>query len=69
MGEVDDDIQQIALRRKWDEDWRDYFYCLDYSKEYIVTPKSDWMSISLVPCQNVHEYGFEVHEECIADRE
>ena len=69
MGPIDQDIEHSIVKRGWEENWKDYFYCLDYSKEYTVTPKSVWMSIGLLPCDSVQDYGFEVNKECIADRE
>ena len=38
MGPIDSDLEHAKMNREWDEDWKNYFYCLDYSKDLTVTP-------------------------------
>ena len=57
------------IKQEWPEDWKDYFYCLNYSDEQIVKPDlQQWMSISLTPCDKVEIYGFEINDKCIANK-
>ena len=60
----------MIKNKAWPDNWRNEFYCLNYTDDQIVKPGiQQWLSISLTPCNNVEKYGFEISEECKANKD
>ena len=44
--------------------------CLDWDQEIVLKPNYlAFMTIALIPCDYATNYGLEVDDECIADKE